>query len=94
MQKIIKKPEVKKGDWITVGSGVSKKYAVVCQIDKDNQFDDIKVEIVYLDCKRAITENVIWSKDYWKFENPNPCGGYADNYPRLNNFVAILRRGY
>jgi hypothetical protein len=82
------RPEVKPGDWIRIGEKVS---AVVCTL-YDNAPD--KVEVVYLNSKKAINEDVIWTGEGWKFAIEGPCGGYADNYSRLSTYVNILRRGY
>jgi hypothetical protein len=65
--------------------------AVVCQVYSDGNLGDI--EVVYLNGGRAINEDVIWKNNHWEFKNQGPCGGYADHYPRLSEFVAILRHG-
>jgi len=80
-------PEVQPRDWITIGTGMGVN-AVVCQINKPGN-----VEVVYLDGSRAINEDAIWKNEHWEFKKQGPCGGYADNYQRLSDFVAILRRG-
>lgn len=85
------KPDVKLGEWITVGSG-SGKDAVVCHINTNPELGDI--EVVYLDDRdRAINEDVIWKEDHWEFKYSGPCGGYADKYSRLSDYVSKLRRG-
>lgn len=97
MSEKIKRPNVQPCDWITIGDGKNISGvgldAVVCTI-----YNDIKIgsdiEVVYLDRGgRAINEDVVWKDEYWDFKHQGPCGGYADNYSRLSEFVAILRRG-
>ena len=86
------KPTIKRGDWISFGSGLLPKHAVVCTVFKDNSLADI--EVVYLDDRdRAINEDMIWKDGKWQFKISGPCGGYADNYSRLSDYVAQLRRG-
>jgi len=87
------KPDVKPGDWITLGvRSFLGKDAVVCHIYDDSAFGDI--EVVYLDDRnRAINDDVVWKEDHWEFKQPGPSGGYADKYSRLSSFVAKLRKG-
>lgn len=85
------RPEVKPGDWVTIGTSVDKD-AVVCHIYEKKELADIKV--VYLDdLDRAVNDDLIWKDDHWEFKHPGPSGGYADKYGRLSHFVAQLRRG-
>ncbi len=78
------KPEVSPGQWIKVG----KREAVVCNLHADH------IEVVYLDGRnRAINEDVAWDGNQWTFRRPGPNGGYADKYPRLYEYLSILRRG-
>lgn len=91
MKKEKEKPIVSPGDWIRIGSSPEVD-AVVCTVYEDNQPGDL--EVVYLsDRNRAINEDIIWRGAYWEFLKEGPCGGYADNYSRLSEFVAILKRG-
>ncbi len=86
------KPDVKPGDWISFGSGVLPKSAVVCNVYEDSTLEDI--EVVYLDDRdRAINEDMVWKNGEWEFTISGPCGGYADKYDRLRTYVAQLRRG-
>jgi hypothetical protein len=79
-----KKPEVSPGQWIKIG----KRDAVVCNVHADH------IEVVYLDDRnRAINEDVGWDGSQWTFKRPGPSGGYADKYPRLYEYLSILRRG-
>jgi len=78
--------EVKLGQWIRVGI----KDAVVCSI-----YDEANIEVVYLDDRdRAINEDAVLQNDKWEFKVSGACGGYADKYSRLNEYVSILRIGY
>ena len=78
-------PKVSPGDWITIGT----KKVVVCAVDKCEG-----IEVVYSDCRnRAINDNVIWKNNCWEFKAQSPSGGYADKYPRLSEYMAILRHG-
>tara|TARA_R100001460_G_scaffold31010_1_gene61174 strand:+ start:340 stop:615 length:276 start_codon:yes stop_codon:yes gene_type:complete len=86
------RPEVKLADWISFGSTIFSKSAVVCKVYADSRSADI--EVVYLDNQgRAINEDMVWEDGEWKFVIAGPCGGYADKKPRLTTFVTILRRG-
>jgi len=86
------KPTVRPGDWITFGSGVLLKKAVVCTVYQNTSLADI--EVVYLDDRdRAINEDMVWKDGKWQFKQPGPCGGYADQYDRLKGYVSQLRRG-
>ena len=77
---------IKPKDWIMIGY----RDAVVCKI-YENEPD--KIEVVYLDRNRAINEDAHFVDGKWTFVYDGPCGGYADNYPRLADYVAILRAG-
>ena len=87
------KAEIKSKDWIRIGADLdSAKDAVVCNVYENRELGEI--EVVYIDDRnRAINEDVIWKEGHWVFKQPGPCGGYADNNPRLTEFVARLRRG-
>ena len=79
-----KQPEVSPGRWIKIG----KTNAVVCSVHTDH------IEVVYLDDRnRAINEDVEWDSSQWTFKRPRPSRGYADKYPRLYEYLTILRRG-
>jgi hypothetical protein len=82
-------PTVKPEDWITV----STRDAVVCTVYKDPVDHPGKIEIVYLDKGKAISEDAYWNNGRWEFVSNDPSGGYADNYERLSRFVGILRAG-
>ena len=86
------KPNVKPGVWISIGSGILLKSAVVCAVCDDRSTGDI--EIVYLDDRdRAINEDMVWKHEKWIFKISGACGGYADKNNRLRSYVAQLRRG-
>jgi hypothetical protein len=82
-------PGLSPRQWIQVGpSSTGGRAAVVC-----NVFDE-HIEVVYLDDRnRPINEDVIWDGAAWQFKHQGPCGGYADNYDRLSEYIAVLRRG-
>jgi hypothetical protein len=86
-------PEVKPGDWITVGDPTTGRDAVVCNVRGDELREHHgDLEVVYLDERnRAINENVRWVGDRWRFVHEGPSGGYADNYDRLRDCVRTLR---
>lgn len=77
---------VKLKDWIRVGErdGV---------ISKIYESENNKFEFVYLDRNRAINEDIYYVDGEWKFFYSGPCGGYADDNPRLAEYVSILRAG-
>ena len=77
------KPVVKPGQWIRIGKSLR---AVVCAVG-----DDDNIEVVYLDHSKAINESVKWTGGEWRFAVDGLNGGYADNYPRLREYVNILR---
>jgi hypothetical protein len=75
---------VKPKDWIFIGT----RNAVICKIYKDYPN---RIEVVYLDRNRAINEDAQYINGKWEFVVDGPNGGYADDSPRLAEFVAILR---
>ncbi|KEO73674.1 hypothetical protein [Anditalea andensis] len=78
---------IKPKDWIYIGS----QHVVVCKIYED--YPD-KIEIIYLnDRNQAINEDAHYIGGKWTFAHEGPCGGNADNYPRLAEYVRILRAG-
>ncbi|MCK4796366.1 MAG: hypothetical protein KAT05_03235 [Spirochaetes bacterium] len=86
MKKELKeRPVVKPGEWVYVDSGIN---AVVCNVYENND-----VEVVYLNGRRAINEDVVWLNNCWQFKKQGPSGGYADNYSHLSDYVAQLRKG-
>ena len=83
-------PTITPGQWIGIGERAIVD-AVVCV---SHSSPEAVCEVVYLDDRnRAINEDVIWTGRYWEFLQPGVCGGYADKYDRLREYVAILRRG-
>lgn len=86
------RPEnVKPKDWITIGS----RDAVVCRTyEKEPNKIDVVIEVVYLDDRnRAINEDAHFKDGEWTLVIKEPCGGYADKYSRLADYVSILRSG-
>lgn len=82
-----KRPDIKEGDWIKVGSC----NCVVSMVrDLDHPFGDCEV---VLNPKKPANVDVKWNGDAWVFINQNDFGGYAEKYPRLSRFVSILRDG-
>lgn len=78
------------GQWIGIGERAIV-HAVVCVVRGSSE---PMCEVVYLDDRiRAINEDVVWKGQYWEFLQPDVRGGYADQYDRLREYVAILRRG-
>ncbi|MBW8000857.1 MAG: hypothetical protein FVQ80_02390 [Planctomycetes bacterium] len=83
------KPTVAPGDWITFGNNIS---AVVCTIYENTSLGEI--EVVYIDSRdRAINADMVWRDGKWEFKSSEVCGGYADKYTRLEQFVSKLRSG-
>ena len=80
-------PTVSLKDWIRIG----KKDAIVCRIYDTP--DPQEIEVVYLDGPKAINGNAVWRDDGWAFTIAGPNGGYANNIPRLREYVAKLRAG-
>lgn len=79
--------EMEPGSRIYYGESFPRKKAIVCQI-----YDPNNIEVVYLDDRdHAINEDMILRNGKWEFKHEGPCGGYADNYPRLSNYVSMLR---
>lgn len=89
----IQKPTVKPREWISIGKEYPRVDTVVCAVYEKNSPLACDLEVVYLDCGKAINEDVVWDKDHWKFKNNGPSGGYADNDDRLSEFVQVLRAG-
>jgi hypothetical protein len=78
-------PSVAPGDWINIGD---TRCVVATVYDQRSPGE---IEVVYLDRNRAINDDVVWREGCWKFKNSGPSGGYADNYPRLAEYVRQLR---
>lgn len=83
-------PQTRPGDWVLVGHGKAVE-AVVVQVYAAG---NAQCEVVYRDDRgRAINEDVKWDGERWTFVSDGPCGGYADRYDRLREYVSQLRRG-
>lgn len=79
--------DVKTGDFIHFGSGLLLKKAIVCSI-----YDSENIEVIYIDDRnRAINEDMVLKEGKWVFKHQGPCGGYADKYERLSDYVRRLR---
>lgn len=75
---------VKEYDEIRVGNSTR---AIVCATYSEKN----RCEVVYLSRNRAINEDVVWDGNNWQFVTQGPCGGYADQSPRLSPYVSKLR---
>ena len=60
--------------------------AIVCNI-----YDNQNLAVVYLNNGKAIYEDVAKKDSLWEFKISGSCGSYADNIPRLSNYVDYLR---
>ncbi len=81
------RPSVKPRDWIDVGN----TRCVVSRVREPNhQFGDC--EVVF-DGKKPANRDVRWTGNNWEFIETGDFGGYAEKYPRLREFVQILKRG-
>ena len=81
---IINKPNVKLGEWITIGN----RDCVVCGVyGEDSPWD---IEVVYNPDKPA-NSDANWIDGKWELVDGAP--GYAAEYSRLSDCVRILRKG-
>jgi hypothetical protein len=85
METNMEKPIVAPCQWVNV-SGVN---SVVCQVFKETPPD---MEVVFMDKGKAVNKRATWDSNRWIFAGGD-YGGYADNYTRLAEYVAILRSG-
>lgn len=53
-------------------------------------YEDGSVEVVYFDSGKHINEDAINVDGKWEFKNKGVGGGYADNYPRLQDAIRAL----
>ncbi len=83
----LSKPSVVLGQWIDVGNDPAIE-AVVSRINKFSVFGDI--EIVFMSGGKPVNIDIFWINDCWSLEKSG-AGGYAEDYPRLNEFVMILK---
>ena len=79
-------PDLKEGEWITIGKSVS---AVVSKVYNRQALG--VAEVVYLQGHKAINDDIKWAEDHWEFMYDRPSGGYADKNPRLAGFVIQLK---
>ena len=81
------RPEIKPGDWIRIGN----TDCVVANVrEHSHALGDC--EVVFNPSKPT-NHDVVWTGGEWKFVESGNYGGYADKYPRLSEFVSILKRG-
>jgi hypothetical protein len=77
--------QVKLKDWISIGA----REAVVSRIYEDSTD---RIEIVYLDDRdRSIYEDAFFTNGKWHFAATGHNGGYAENIPRLSEYVRKLK---
>lgn len=81
------RPDVKPGDWITVGN---TSCVVANVFNEGHSLGDC--EVVFNQAKPA-NLNARWDGERWQFVKTGDYGGYADKYPRLSAYVAQLKRG-
>ncbi len=83
---MIEQPKIKPGDWIYVG----QIHCVVANVyEPDNTSGNI--EVVF-NPDKPTNRDVNWNGNEWEFSPSSDFGGYADQYPRLNYYVRILKR--
>lgn len=81
------RPEIKPGDWITIGS----KQAVVCKVYDHHTDGEGVIEVVHLKGSQPINEEAHWKDGEWRFIHASSTyGGYADLDPRWKECVEIL----
>lgn len=81
-------PNIKPGDWIEVGF----IDAVVSVIRPPDHHMGAQCEVVF-DASKPTNHDVRWNGSTWEFIKSGDEGGYADKYPRLREYVAILKAG-
>ncbi len=81
-------PPIKPGDWIEVGS----VWAVVSQLMSPEHPMGADCEVVFNPSKPT-NHDVRWNGQRWEFTKSGDQGGYADKYPRLRQYVALLKGG-
>ena len=81
------RPTVKPRGWIRVGS----TDCVVANVRGPGQsLGDC--EVVF-NPDKPTNRDVTWDGDQWNFVESGDYGGYAEKYPRLSEYVQILKRG-
>ena len=81
------RPNIKPGDWIHIGS---VKAVVAAVREPGDSFGDC--EVVFRPDKPT-NHDVEWVDGKWQFAKRPDCGGYAEKYPRLRQYVDQLKRG-
>ncbi|HWX13343.1 MAG TPA: hypothetical protein VNY06_00445 [Methylocella sp.] len=81
------RPPINPGDWITVG----EIRAVVSAVREPDNFSG-DCEVVF-NPQKPTNHDVVWTGEKWRFAERSDFGGYADKYPRLRQYVSILKRG-
>lgn len=63
-------PNVKEGDWITVGSSNTDAYVF-------HVFSATEVSAGYFQSRsKATKEDFVWDGESWQFKHDGPCGSY------------------
>lgn len=75
-------PDVKEGDWITVGSSNTDAY--VFHVVSTNEVS----AGYYQNRSKAIKENFVWDGESWQFKNHGACGSYLRGSDEV-----IVKRG-
>jgi len=78
---------VKPGDWISIRST-----DCVVAIVRDADDGQVVCEVVFNQDKPTNLD-ARWNGETWEFVESGDYGGYADKYPRLNEYVRILKNG-
>jgi len=80
-------PNIKPGDWIDV----AQRECVVSKLYRSDSSSGV-CEVVF-NPNKPTNCDVDWDGEKWFFPERGDYGGYADKYPRLSEFVAILKKG-
>ena len=75
-------PEVRKGQWIIIGTGEIDGYVI--DIHRDGSLG----VGYYQNQSKAIKEDVVWNGTHWKFKYEGPNGSYLRGQEE-----AIVKRG-
>lgn len=87
-------PKTEEGEWITVEDidcVVTKIINTTIDTNLNSKFGHY--EVVF-NPNKPTNCNVYWNGSVWSWcETGSDYGGYANNYPRLKKFIAILKDG-
>lgn len=82
------RPTVKEGDKVIV-----EDVNCVVSMVKDPNDGLGDLEVVF-NPKKPTNHDVDWDGEKWVFSKRPDLGGYAENYPRLNKYVQILKQNH